>query len=436
MPYVGKLRTLGLAKESSAGTLNDTISTFLAFDPPESIFPAITLLEHKGIAAKPDMVLKASQGPAKIDGAKYKIIVEPQNIGEILMATFGTDTVTEVASFTVSAGVNDKIDFTEDGGSEITATLTAGTYAMGATSAVAGSLCALIKAQMEAVNGSDTYTVSYSYTTKKLTITKSGGVFVMKWSSGTNTLTSAKTLLGFTNADTSSAISCTSDSTTTVAPFSHAFTRLSSETLPTYTHYVDKGLQKSYYVGAMMNKFTLEAKKDSWVMADVDFNLLKYDSDGTQTATYSTLNPFTFPQAVVTIGGSANYDCSSVKIEINNSVKTDHVVGSTIWPTKIWSEGFGVTLSADMFLESTNAEYAKFIAGTESSFSMAITGDTIVGSTKYSLSFNVPSIKYSAAPLQIQSGVMSIPFAALGYYNAGITGTATATLVNTVSTSY
>jgi hypothetical protein len=186
----------------------------------------------------------------------------------------------------------------------------------------------------------------------------------------------------------------------------------------------------------MMNKFVLDAKKDDFVNVEADFNMLKYDSDGTQTATYSTLNPFTFPQAVVTIGGSANYDCSEVKIEINNNVKTDHVVGNTVWPTKIWSEGKGVTISANMFLESTNAEYAKFIAGTDSSFSMAITGDTITGTTKYSLSFNVPSINYSAAPLQIQTGIMSIPFAAVGKLNSGISATATATLINTVSSSY
>ncbi len=435
MPYVGKLRTLGLAKESSPGTLESTISTFLAFDAPESIFPSITLLEHKGIAAGPDMVIKASQGPAKIDGAKFKLKVEPQNIGEILMATFGTDTCTEVATFTVSAA-NQSIDFKEDGGSEVHASIATGSYGMGTTSGTAGTLCKAIKTALEAAGTLGAYTVTYSYSTKKVTITKASGTIQLLWHSGTNHATAAYTLLGWTDADTGAALAETSDSTTAQAAFQHVFTELASEQLPTYTMFIDKGLQKSYYTGAMMNKFVLDAKKDDFVNVEADFNMLKYDSDGTQTATYSTLNPFTFPQAVVTIGGSANYDCSEVKIEINNNVKTDHVVGNTVWPTKIWSEGKGVTISANMFLESTNAEYAKFIAGTDSSFSMAITGDTITGTTKYSLSFNVPSINYSAAPLQIQTGIMSIPFAAVGKLNSGISATATATLINTVSSSY
>lgn len=122
-------------------------------------------------------------------------------------------TASEVASFVVTLNTNDFIDFTENGGSQASAQLTAGTYIMGSSSAVAGSLCALIKTKMEAA-GSGTFTVTYNSTTRKLTITRSAGVFVFKFATGTNTAKTAATLMGFTVADTASAITTTSNSTT------------------------------------------------------------------------------------------------------------------------------------------------------------------------------------------------------------------------------
>ena len=112
-------------------------------------------------------------------------------------------------SLLVTAGVNDYIDFTEDGGAQVSAQLTAGTYPLGASSSQAGTLLALIKTQMEAVNGTSTYTLTYDGATDKVTITKNSGVFVLKFASGTNTLKNASQLIGFSGGDTSSAISAT-----------------------------------------------------------------------------------------------------------------------------------------------------------------------------------------------------------------------------------
>lgn len=115
-------------------------------------------------------------------------------------------------SLLVTLNTNDYIDFTENGGSQVSAQLTAGTYPMGVSSAEAGTLCALVKTKMDAA-GSGTYTVTYSGSTDKVTITRNSGVFVIKWSSGTNTAKNASAILGFSVSDTASAISATSGST-------------------------------------------------------------------------------------------------------------------------------------------------------------------------------------------------------------------------------
>lgn len=92
--------------------------------------------------------------------------------------------------FWVQAGVNDKINF-DEGGAELTATLTAGTYD-GQTLAVE------IKTQLDAA-GALTYTVTYSETTGKFTIAASGN-FTLRWNTGTNKAVDASGLLGFSDA--------------------------------------------------------------------------------------------------------------------------------------------------------------------------------------------------------------------------------------------
>lgn len=112
----------------------------------------------------------------------------------------------------VTTGTNDKINFTEDGGGARTATLAAGSYEMGSTQADAGTFCAAIATALNAASGiGATYTVSYSVTNQKLTITKNSGVFVILWASGTNTATAANAVMGFSKTDTGSAISQSSD---------------------------------------------------------------------------------------------------------------------------------------------------------------------------------------------------------------------------------
>ena len=68
--------------------------------------------------------------------------------------------------FGVTTGVNDKIDFEETNGVELTATLTQAVYD-------ADTLAAEIETQLEAAGGSD-YTVSYSDSTNKFTIESDG----------------------------------------------------------------------------------------------------------------------------------------------------------------------------------------------------------------------------------------------------------------------
>lgn len=127
----------------------------------------------------------------------------------------GDPAVTEhfrYGSVLVTVNANDYIDFTENGGAQVSAQLTAGTYPIGASSGEAGTLLAQIKTKMDGA-GLGTYTLTYSGSTDKITITRNSGVFSIKFASGTNTAKNASNVMGFSGSDTASAISATSGST-------------------------------------------------------------------------------------------------------------------------------------------------------------------------------------------------------------------------------
>lgn len=116
---------------------------------------------------------------------------------------------------TISAGVNDAIDF-DEGGSELGATIAPGTYRWGASDAEAGTLCAAIKTALEAA-GAGTYRVTFDYDAKVPTIAQTAGpspaAFGLHWASGARAGSSAAAALGY-GSDNSGALSYTAPNAT------------------------------------------------------------------------------------------------------------------------------------------------------------------------------------------------------------------------------
>jgi hypothetical protein len=320
--YTGQLRAAGLAKEVTVGTLVTPPTEFIPYIAPDSFFPSITLLESTAIRSLPDMVYKASQGPGEVKGMKLKWEAEPENIGNLLMAAFGTDTTT-------------------------------------------------------------------------------GG---------------------------------------TSAGYTHTFTRLSAAQLPTYSWWFDKGAKYPQFVGSMLNKLDLIVKAKEFVMVDADWTAKAYDDNGTsQTPSYSALKPFKFDQAVINVDSSSVLNYDNLKITFDNKVKADHVLSGSIYPGKIYSEGFEVTVTLDFVVENAT-QYAKFLAGTSAALNIVITSSQdITGATpgtKNSLTIDIPTVMYSAATYPNPQGLLKIAFTAKGIYTTGSTKTVSVALKNSVSASY
>lgn len=103
-------------------------------------------------------------------------------------------------AITITAGVNDDIDATEGDAGAGVATLTAATYTSSTT------LCAEIVTQLDALAGANTYSCTYSSTTRKFTLARATGAATISfpWTTGPNVATSAAATLGFTADDAGS----------------------------------------------------------------------------------------------------------------------------------------------------------------------------------------------------------------------------------------
>ena len=104
-------------------------------------------------------------------------------------------------TFVIDA-TNNKINFKDSGGgSELTGTIASGTY-------TPTTLAAAIDTALEAAGGAN-YTVAYSETTGKWTITSDGAFLSILWLTGTNTATAVHTTIGFAVADSTGAVTYT-----------------------------------------------------------------------------------------------------------------------------------------------------------------------------------------------------------------------------------
>ncbi len=344
---------------------------------------------------------------------------------KLLKMALGSLSSAEVASFTVTLNVNDTLDMTEDGGGAFAITLTPGTYLPGATSADAGTLCALLKTLIEAGNGIATYTVTYSQTTNKFTITKNSGVFVIKFLTGANTSKNAAALLGFTVADTASAIAATSNSTV-VSVWDHTITPLDA-----YTYGLSKGMTAQIKLAdgkvfdaldAVIDvlKLSYKPNQELWIDAECEGRLYAASSADLASLLEETVAPLLYSQLVYTVGGVA-HELAGLEISYGNNLKKDLFVNSEK-RSKFPRNGFR-EVKGSFMLDITDSRgydiYTAFLAGTQPALVATFTGvasglktgfaytiTKTLGKVAYDLE-GVPGGGGQAAP------EMSVPFTAL-----------------------
>jgi hypothetical protein len=231
------------------------------------------------------------------------------------------------------------------------------------------------------------------------------------------------------------------DTKTGSTAYTHTFARTAVSQLPTYTAYLDQGATYTVIGGCMLGKFDLDVKSGELITVDTEWTGTAYESTTEQTLpAFSTLQPFAFNTAAISVGGTAILDYDNFKLSIDNMVKADHVVIASIYPGKIYSEGMKVQLSMDMYVESGNiAQWTtNYLTGVAQAVVITLTHPAFAYSgIHFSLTSTIPVLKYQTAPFANPQAVLKIPFAGTALYDLGNTNqTLNAVLVNDVSTAY
>jgi hypothetical protein len=342
---------------------------------------------------------------------------------------------TEQASFTID-GTNNKIDFKEDAGSELTATLTSGSYIMGADSSVVGSLCEDIKTQLE-VAGTGTYTITFSNITKLLTIAVAGAIAAVQVLpvTGTNTATSSGPTIGFA-ADSSSAGSILAD-TVVVTVFSHAFT-LSSEVFEGLGLTLEKDVDISAftYEGCKIN--TMEMSLDPKDYLKVSMSAIAKDVDKSTATAGLTLPTAKIPcstQIEVKYGNPlATVIANKFTLSLDNKLQNDdYKLGTTLIAEPARTDKREVTGSINLDFTSTD-QYDDFRNAATIGVNAVFTGALIKVGHNYSITVDIGQAQLmKGLPLIEGPGKVKteLPFEAFAQDSSDLEFTIT--IVNTLS---
>lgn len=220
----------------------------------------------------------------------------------------------------------------------------------------------------------------------------------------------------------------------------HTFTRLGTSALQTYTAWIDRRLDEFEYTSCMLSKLTISGKRgEAWQVKTEWVARGEGTSLGTQATSFGTLQPFTFAQTTFTLNGTANVDVDEFEVVFDNMVKAGHVLGTSRYPGKIWTEGMQVTGKISGYYENLT-ERNLFYNGNRTPLNVAIVHSVnVTGSIPYRLALDFPDLYYEAfPPPQADSPVGPYKFSASfrAVHAIGSSYGVQAQLVNTQTATY
>ena len=428
--YATQAQRFGLALESVRGTAESAPSVWYPTRGPAKLNYGLKLLEDIGIRG-----VKAKYPPipgVKMGDGSIPLHFDPQMLGEFFYGLLGSVASAEDSEITIDA-TNNKIDF-DIGGGEVTGTIASASYAIGTSSASAGTLCAAIKSAMEAAEGTGTYTITYSRSTKKFTIARSTSTFSILWKTGTNgsdnTEVSIGTTLGFdTSADDAAAASQVGDNQVEYS-FTHTFTEQSGIQPPSYTFFLDRSLGVLKYNRGCIKAISFKGSVDGLVEVDAEVMFQTEASGSIGSPSFPTQRYQSFQHTSFKIAGSANTNVKEWDMKIDNGAKAlrtlslSQDLSDIIAPDKIAVTG-GFTI---YFANTTERD--KFLAGSTTSIEVLSQGDAIYGSTKWKNDLVIYDARYNAFPYDDDEGLLAAKVSYEGYYSTANSKTLQLVLVN------
>jgi hypothetical protein len=345
----------------------------------------------------------------------------------------------EQASFVVTTGANDTLDFI-GASTTYAATVAAGTYVAGQTQADTGSLCQLLYAAMHTADSS-VNSVSYSRSTGLFTMTRSTGTFSLLLASGTNHSKSIGVLLGFAATLAALTDQTSADTYTTAIqqtpPFKYTFAQGQIAQLPSYSFFINRGFTdisgntiKGYNLGQVA-KLKFSGKDDAPVEMEASLMAqLEATSAISWSPNYFESPVLMFSGTTVKVAGAASAvpNVPEWSIEMDPGLKAYRPLSQQQYPYDFLAPG-PFKASGDMVVYfMTEVERNKFINDTLTSLEFLCQGALTGGGTvKDTLDIVLPNVEYDAYPLADEGGYLGakVKYKAVGAFSGSYTPLAT-----------
>lgn len=402
----------GLAKESVRGTAESAPTKWYPVLAPEAPYGPNLLADQalRGVRAE-----YAPVAGRKMGSGKFKIILDAQTIGELLYSLLGSVTSTEQSVITISAA-NNKFDF-NIGASQLTGTIASATYPIGTSQATSGSLCEAIYNAIVAAEAVGVYTVTYSRSTKKFTITRGSGTFVIMWNTGTNTATSVASTIGFSTAANSTGGLTYTGATAIEYVFKHAFTQAAGIQPPAYTFFFNWGLSVKKYNRSCVKSLSFSGPVDNLITVDVEF-LFQSEADGSiGTPSFPTQRYMSFQHADFKRAGSSDTDVKNWNLKLDNMAKPLMSLAlSQDLQDILAPDPLQVTGDLVAFFQA-ETERAKFLANTAVTLRALVQYGVISGTFYWAVDLPLTEAHYKAYPFGYEENLLAAKADFQGYHN-------------------
>lgn len=212
--------------------------------------------------------------------------------------------------------------------------------------------------------------------------------------------------------------------------YKHTFTPDNTLLLPTYTLFLDRGLNILKYDFGSVAQIKLSSVPDGFVAMEVEVMFQAEVAGAIGSPTYTESEEFSFQHITFKIAGASNTEVKSWECSLLNGLFAKR----TFTQSQDIGDFVAVNQSASgsfIIYFTDVVERDKFLAGTTSSIQILVEGDTIESPYKYTLDLTLDEIQYKAFPYGEQDGLLAASVTWEAFYNNANTRLYKVDLINT-----
>ena len=202
------------------------------------------------------------------------------------------------------------------------------------------------------------------------------------------------------------------------AAYKHTFVRAATIQKPSYTFFVDRGLNVMGYNRGTVKKLSFKGGVDNLIDVDADVIVQSEASNSIGSPSYPVQQYQSFQNVTFNIAGSQSLDVKEWSLSIDNGAKEYRTLANSqdltdiVAPGKLQIEG-GFTI---YFTSAT--ERAKFLANTAVALEINASGAVIASTYHYGVDINIYKALYKAFPYGDDQGLLAAKVTFQGFYDS------------------